>query len=346
MLFMIIALTACKGDEMTVLKEKENEIKKEIEKSSIQGDLEESTVSSEEADSTQDKTIKGSELSESEEFSALRAIFSEKWVESYESPKLIAVETLNDKELFETIWYIDQEIDGSSLMFFEDGKYLLAVNRFGEDVIGDYEIIDNHTIQLSPKHSDGDVEASYPRYYEEMTLTLKRDIKNIYYSDTLVFEGSEEVFYSLFSPTEVGSECLIDGNEVIKTDKIYAAIINRTKLKEKPDVNANNAEIHFTYEVNDINNPYKMEEYYTPEELQLFEDLDEFLEGMAVVTLAHTKDKYLVGGMEDYWYYVSYHYFEGVWYEGWVYGACLEPFDETKVDDYINIFKEEIDSFQ
>lgn len=58
---------------------------------------------------------------------------------------------------------------------------------------------------------------------------------------------------------------------------------------------------------------------------------------MSVTTLARTKDKYKIGETEEYWYYVSYYYFEDVDYEGWIYGGSLEAIDSSKLDEYVQI---------
>lgn len=64
---------------------------------------------------------------------------------------------------------------------------------------------------------------------------------------------------------------------------------------------------------------------------------DSLLKGMSVTTLARTKDKYKIGETEEYWYYVSYYYFEDVDYEGWIYGGSLEAIDSSKLDEYVQI---------
>jgi hypothetical protein len=339
----ILILVGCNDD--TLKENKINNYQMDVEEVSGEQNYENEILPEEESAIDDKIDVDGQKL-DSKEIINLKALFSKKWIESYESPKLIPVNTFEDKNLFETIWYVDKELEGSALMFFNDGRYLLAVNRFGDDVIGDYKIIDDYTIKLIPKLLWGAEEGDYlyPEYYESMTLTLKRDSKNIYYTDMLILEGTGDVFYSLFSATEEGAECLIDGYEVNKTDETDAVIMVRTNLKEKLDINSKDIDAAFTYEVNYfVDNPYKLEGYYTKEELKLFEDLDGLLKGMTVTTLARTKDKYSVSGKEDFWYYVSYYYFGGVSYEGWVYGAYLESFDQTKVDIYLKMLMEEVD---
>lgn len=349
LLIFIFVFGGCKSDSSSVMKEKESinkNVINHIETKEITDlDIREDETLPVEVSTNAEKIEEVVQQSENVYYTELKDTL----IKLHEMPKVIHVDTLEDRNLFETIWYVDKEKDGCALTFFNDGRYLLQVNRFGDDVIGDYEIIDNYTIKLIPMLSWGAKEGDYlyPEYYESMTLTLKRDLKNISYSDMLIMEGTNDVFYSCFSTTEVGSECIQGGYEVFKTVRTGAILINRTNLKEKPDINSKNSYVNFSYVINYfIDNPYKMEEYYTRDELfEIFENLDGYLKGMDVISLARTKDKYKINGSEDYWYYVSSYYFEGVYYEGWIYGAYLESFDETKVDEYMKMLMEEIDSY-
>ncbi len=332
---IILGLAGCKGNDVTAINKE----------SQVQSEIKSTVANSTEANLKEQSTSKKLDVTiDSKERENLNKLFDSKSIEFYDASKRIAINNLHDINFYETIWYIDKEQDGCSLMFFEDGKYLLRLNRFGSDVVGTYEDIDEKTVKLKPVLLLED--PLYPEYCEEMILSFKKDLKNINGSDMLIREGTDDIFYSISCPAETGKEYIVDGYEVIKIDNIHYVVTNRTYLKEKPEEASNNKKVELRPSVLYFSNdPDILVNEYTTQELnKVFKKNDSLLKGMSVTLLAQTKDKYKIGEAEDYWYYVSYYYFEGVTYEGWIYGGNIEAVNMSKVDEYVQMLRNEIDS--
>lgn len=283
------------------------------------------------------------------DYLAMKDAYTKKFVESYKEPKYISVKDLNSPELFDVIWYDDSN-STASYMFFKGGTYLYQVSRFGPDIIGKYNIIDEETMKLTPiPDFEGELIATDPELYQEVTLKLKKNPDDLFYKELLLEEETNRVFSSIFSAPEVGDTCIVDGFEVTKTELTKYIIIDRTDLKEIPDINSKDAEVYYSdydYYGNTVYED-KVAEFLTLEEsIELFNKVDSFIKGMKIGVLARSNDKDVVNGIEDYWYYVSYCYFEGGNYYGWVFGSYIEPYDETKDSEYVQMFIDEILTFR
>lgn len=280
-------------------------------------------------DNPRSQEISGSvEVVKTFDKSELEKIFQDKWVESYQDNKLFKLTSLDDANLYKTIWFVDG--DQNTLMFFESGQYGYLDHRFAKFQIGDYEIEDNVVTlkQLGLK------------------LSFQVNEQDLHYSDQLVSQDNEIIYKSLFSRKDVGSMCMVDEVEVVKLKRVSWIVQEDSNLRVSPDMESSELEIGYNLDVHyAVNHEGRMENKYGFTLVtEVGNRLDHLLPGMEVEVLARTLNTSVVKGQEDYWYYVTYMSFETVFTEGWIHGSMIVEYEKDNIEEYLEMLSKSVET--
>lgn len=234
------------------------------------------------------------------------------------------VSTINKEILCSTIWDFNPLENTLLLVFYLDDEFRMGSYQAGIETGGKYEILSDNTIRLYDfKYSIDRVDEMINLENGEVNLTFKNNFDNIFYSNALV--GSDPtIFFGAFGEIEKeGNIYLVDGYKTVK-ESWQGITIDRVKFRTEPSVNSDTKEVYYE--------DYRIDE------------LDYFLKGTDIYVIGRTNEKYKVGDIENYWYYIGYNPFEGLIY-GWVFGEYIEKYDESKDEEYSEMYNKDLEAF-
>ena len=212
-------------------------------------------------------------------------------------------------------WGKDVLFTGAKLVFYMDDKFKAGYDQGGVCVEGSYEIMDNSSVRLHiEKYYDY---GSYFKYFGDqtsITLEIKKDNSNIFYTDYLYDNENSGFWYALGSNHKSGDKFSINDIPVIAVWEAFVTNQN-VKIKEIPDETSN------TILLSDLPSLYKMEKFkFNPK-------------GTIFTTLARSENKVTINGITDYWYFSltpSYH----SQIIGWMFGEYIEKAYSDKLEIY------------
>ncbi len=228
--------------------------------------------------------------------------------------------TLSKEKLVSTLWLLDDELNKSyRLLFYSDDYFKMGSHYVGVDAFGKYKIEDGKVILYDYDHVQRDF---YDKMFssEEVIGELKFESDSFLVDNELLFNGVR--FIPNGCPKLDGSHALIDGINAIAVN-LKVVLTDNVKFRTEPNTNSKTIV------------PEIYEEIFHNEPNWRMPDC--LVKGEVLTLYARTENLETIDGETAYWYYTGMPTIASYYDFGWIFGAWLEDYDETKKDEYFEM---------
>lgn len=228
---------------------------------------------------------------------------------------------LSKEKLLSTLWLLDDELNKSyQLLFYSDDYFMIGSHYVGPSAFGKYRIEDDKLILYDYLHVGG--RDFYDKMFtgEEVIGELKFESDSFLVDNELLFNGVR--FIPNGCPKLDGSHALIDGINAIAVN-LKVVLTDNVKFRTEPNTNSKTIV------------PEIYEEIFHNEPNWRMPDC--LIKGQVLTLYARTENLETIDGETAYWYYTRMPTIASYYDFGWIFGAWLEDYDESKTDEYFEI---------
>lgn len=229
--------------------------------------------------------------------------------------------TLSKEKLLSTLWLLDDELNKSyRLLFYSDDYFMIGSHYVGPSAFGKYRIEDDKLILYDYLHVGG--RDFYDKMFtgEEVIGELKFESDSFLVDNELLFNGVR--FIPNGCPKLAGSQALINGINAIAVGE-EKVLTDNVKFRTEPNTNSKTIV------------PEIYEEIFHNEPNWRMPDC--LVKGEVLTLYARTENLETIDGETAYWYYTGMPTIASYYDFGWIFGAWLEDYDETKKDEYFEM---------
>ena len=229
--------------------------------------------------------------------------------------------TLSKEKLLSTVWFLDEKYGKSiKLVFYSDDYFMIGSGYIGPSAFGKYKIEDDKLILYDYDHVGG--RDYYDKIFtsDEVIGELKFESDSFLVDNELLLNGVR--FIPNGCPKLAGSHALINGINAIAVGE-EKVLTDNVKFRTEPNTNSKTIV------------PEIYEEIFRNEPNWRMPDC--LVKGEVLTLYARTENPETIDGETAYWYYTGMPTIASYYDFGWIFGAWLEDYDETKKDEYFEM---------